>query len=83
MAVEIAVADLMDIRPIGGRDDEVGRLPQFDAGREFDHADHDVVGECVECGHDVHAAVTGHVCADGFRRHRNGEGIAAVEEAGA
>lgn len=71
---QIAVEDLMDIEPIGDRADEVGR--RRDGAFEWSVP---VVGVCDHCGAEIHEKVTGHGCVDGFRDHRDGEGITEVD----
>jgi|GEM_PF-3295275 len=57
--------------------DELGRDPESD--EPFDHCGADVIGVCQRCGHEIHEGVTGHGCSEGFRSHRDGEAIRAVE----
>jgi len=61
--------------------DEIGRDPGADG--LFDHCGADVVGVCERCGHQIHEGVVGHGCEDGYREHRDGEGIEPVPEVSA
>lgn len=79
----VDVEDVLAIEPLGTKGDEVGRDPSLDDELGgFDHGDHPVVGTCELCGREIHEDITGHVCEDGFRHHRNGEQIAPVDEPG-
>lgn len=65
------------VAPAGGLKDqppydEIGREPGVE-GFHYDEAQ--LVGECAECGQPIVEHTTGHVCADGWRDHPDGESV--------